>query len=149
MQLLDSTIPTQKPPSCWLRKSQSKAALRVCWARSFKAADSRVRQRDGALRARLGVYANRVEPARRPGNARPRACFCPPCGLSSGHVEWIGLAFGRTPQAIESTEVVVMGFSMQHLLLFAVIALLLFGGRGKISEIMGDFAKGIKSFKKG
>ena len=42
-----------------------------------------------------------------------------------------------------------MGFSMQHLLLFAVIALLLFGGRGKISEIMGDFAKGIKSFKKG
>jgi sec-independent protein translocase protein TatA len=42
-----------------------------------------------------------------------------------------------------------MGFSMQHLLLFAVIALLVFGGRGKISEIMGDFAKGIKSFKKG
>jgi sec-independent protein translocase protein TatA len=42
-----------------------------------------------------------------------------------------------------------MGLSMQHLLLFAVIALLLFGGRGKISEIMGDFAKGIKSFKKG
>ena len=52
------------------------------------------------------------------------------------------------PQAIESMEVSVMGFSMQHLLLFAVIALLLFGGRGKISEIMGDFAKGIKSFKK-
>jgi sec-independent protein translocase protein TatA len=25
----------------------------------------------------------------------------------------------------------------------------LFGGRGKISELMGDFAKGIKSFKKG
>ena len=42
-----------------------------------------------------------------------------------------------------------MGFSMQHLLLFAVIALLVFGGRGKISEIMGDVAKGIKSFKKG
>jgi sec-independent protein translocase protein TatA len=59
------------------------------------------------------------------------------------------VAFGRTPQAIEWMEVFVMGFSMQHLLLFAVIALLLFGGRGKISEIMGDFAKGIKSFKKG
>jgi sec-independent protein translocase protein TatA len=56
---------------------------------------------------------------------------------------------GRTPPAIEWMEVFVMGFSMQHLLLFAVIALLLFGGRGKISEIMGDFAKGIKSFKKG
>jgi sec-independent protein translocase protein TatA len=53
------------------------------------------------------------------------------------------------PQAIESKEASLMGFSMQHLLLFAVIALLLFGGRGKISEIMGDFAKGIKSFKKG
>jgi len=42
-----------------------------------------------------------------------------------------------------------MGFSVLHLLLFAVIVLLLFGGRGKISAIMGDFAKGIKSFKKG
>ena len=41
-----------------------------------------------------------------------------------------------------------MGFSAQHLLLFLVIALLLFG-RGKISELMGDVAKGIKSFKKG
>jgi sec-independent protein translocase protein TatA len=29
-----------------------------------------------------------------------------------------------------------------------IIALLLFG-RGKISELMGDVAKGIKSFKKG
>jgi sec-independent protein translocase protein TatA len=30
-----------------------------------------------------------------------------------------------------------------------VIAVVVFGGRGKISELMGDFAKGIKSFKKG
>ncbi|MEM8754657.1 MAG: twin-arginine translocase TatA/TatE family subunit [Pseudomonadota bacterium] len=30
-----------------------------------------------------------------------------------------------------------------------LLAVLLFGGRGKISAIMGDFAKGIKSFKKG
>ena len=29
------------------------------------------------------------------------------------------------------------------------MALLLFGGSGKISSIMGDVAKGIKSFKKG
>jgi len=29
------------------------------------------------------------------------------------------------------------------------VALLLFGGKGKISDIMGDVAKGIKSFKKG
>ena len=30
-----------------------------------------------------------------------------------------------------------------------VLVLLLFGGRGKISSIMGDVAKGINSFKKG
>ena len=30
-----------------------------------------------------------------------------------------------------------------------VIILVLFGGKGKISELMGDVAKGIKSFKKG
>lgn len=29
------------------------------------------------------------------------------------------------------------------------IVLLLFGGRGKISSLMGDFGKGLKSFKKG
>jgi sec-independent protein translocase protein TatA len=29
------------------------------------------------------------------------------------------------------------------------IAVLLFGGRGKLSGIMGDFAKGIKAFKSG
>lgn len=39
-------------------------------------------------------------------------------------------------------------FSIWHLLLVLVAALLLFG-RGKISEIMGDTAKGIKAFKKG
>jgi sec-independent protein translocase protein TatA len=36
-----------------------------------------------------------------------------------------------------------------HWLIVAGVVLLLFGGRGKISELMGDFAKGIKSFKKG
>ena len=41
------------------------------------------------------------------------------------------------------------GFSMWHWLLVGVVALLLFGGKGKISDIMGDVAKGIKSFKKG
>ena len=29
------------------------------------------------------------------------------------------------------------------------VLLLLFGGKGKVSDLMGDFAKGIKSFKKG
>lgn len=42
----------------------------------------------------------------------------------------------------------MMGLSVQHVLLVLVVALLLFG-RGKISELMGDLAKGIKTFKKG
>jgi len=41
------------------------------------------------------------------------------------------------------------GLSIWHLLLFAAVALLLFGGRGKISDLMGDVAKGIKSFRQG
>ncbi len=41
-----------------------------------------------------------------------------------------------------------MGLSAQHILLLLIVALLLFG-RNKISELMGDVAKGIKSFKKG
>ena len=41
-----------------------------------------------------------------------------------------------------------MGFSAQHILLLLIIALLLFG-RGKISELMGDVAKGIKNLKTG
>ena len=36
-----------------------------------------------------------------------------------------------------------------HLIIVAVVLLLLFGGRGKLSGIMGDAAKGIKAFKEG
>ena len=36
-----------------------------------------------------------------------------------------------------------------QLVLIAVVALLLFGGRGRISSIMGDMAKGIRSFRTG
>jgi sec-independent protein translocase protein TatA len=39
--------------------------------------------------------------------------------------------------------------SIWHWMIFLVVALLMFGGSGKISSIMGDVAKGIKSFKKG
>jgi sec-independent protein translocase protein TatA len=39
--------------------------------------------------------------------------------------------------------------SIWHWILVLAVGLLLFGGRGKISDLMGDFAKGIKSFKKG
>jgi sec-independent protein translocase protein TatA len=41
------------------------------------------------------------------------------------------------------------GLSLPHLLLLGVIVLILFGGKGKISDIMGDVAKGVKAFKKG
>jgi sec-independent protein translocase protein TatA len=40
-------------------------------------------------------------------------------------------------------------FSLVHWVIVLVVALVLFGGRGKISSIMGDFAKGIKAFKHG
>lgn len=39
--------------------------------------------------------------------------------------------------------------SIWHWIIVLAVGLLLFGGRGKISDLMGDFAKGIKSFKKG
>jgi sec-independent protein translocase protein TatA len=38
--------------------------------------------------------------------------------------------------------------SIWHWIILLLIVVLLFG-RGKISEVMGDVAKGIKSFKKG
>ena len=41
------------------------------------------------------------------------------------------------------------GLSIWHWVLFLLVALVVFGGSGKISSIMGDVAKGIKSFKKG
>ena len=40
-------------------------------------------------------------------------------------------------------------FSLWHWIIVLVIVVVLFGGRGKISELMGDLAKGIKTFKKG
>lgn len=36
-----------------------------------------------------------------------------------------------------------------HILLIVVAAALLFGGRGKISGLMGDTAKGIRAFRDG
>ncbi len=40
-------------------------------------------------------------------------------------------------------------FSIWHWLVVGAIVLILFGGRGKISELMGDVARGIRSFRKG
>ena len=41
-----------------------------------------------------------------------------------------------------------MGISFWQIAIVVVLVVLLFG-RGKISDLMGDVAKGIKSFKKG
>lgn len=41
-----------------------------------------------------------------------------------------------------------MGLNVWQLLIIALVILVLFG-RGKISEMMGDFGKGVKSFKQG
>ncbi len=39
--------------------------------------------------------------------------------------------------------------SIWHWIIVLVVVLVLFGGRGKISSLMGDFASGIRAFKKG
>ena len=41
------------------------------------------------------------------------------------------------------------GLSIWHWLVVLGIGALVFGGKGKISSVMGDFAKGIKAFKSG
>ncbi len=39
-------------------------------------------------------------------------------------------------------------FSLVHWVILIIVVMLLFG-RGRVSDLMGDFAKGINSFKKG
>ncbi len=39
-------------------------------------------------------------------------------------------------------------FSIWHWLIVLVVVLVLFGGGGKISRLMGDVGKGLKNFKK-
>lgn len=42
-----------------------------------------------------------------------------------------------------------MAPGMWQIIIVVVLAALLFGGKGKIASVMGDFAKGITSFRKG
>lgn len=42
-----------------------------------------------------------------------------------------------------------MALGPWQIIIILVLAVLVFGGRGKISAIMGDMGKGITSFKKG
>ena len=41
------------------------------------------------------------------------------------------------------------GLSLWHWLIVIAVVAVLFGGKGKLSGVMGDFAKGIKAFKSG
>jgi len=43
----------------------------------------------------------------------------------------------------------VGAMSIWHWVVVGMIVLLLFGGRGKLSGLMGDAAKGVKAFKDG
>src|SRR5215510_16577886 len=75
--------------------------------------------------------------------AGPSPCFCSARSLASRSKP-------RDETAVSSTRRMCMGsMSIWHWILVLGVVLLLFGGRGKISELMGDFAQGIKSFKKG
>src|SRR5471030_2215001 len=72
-------------------------------------------------------------------------CFCRLRGLVS-----------RTNQVRDvrvravAAEGLPMGsFSIWHWMIVLLVVMVLFGGRGKISSLMGDFAQGIKAFKKG
>jgi sec-independent protein translocase protein TatA len=45
-------------------------------------------------------------------------------------------------------EATMGSFSIWHLLILGIVVMLFFG-KGRFSDLMGDVAKGIKSFKKG
>jgi sec-independent protein translocase protein TatA len=54
-----------------------------------------------------------------------------------------------TCRPVDTEDRAMGAWGIQHWLVVLVVVLILFGGRGKISSLMGDFAQGIKAFKKG
>src|SRR4029078_2769556 len=57
---------------------------------------------------------------------------------------------GRAEKSPFAAEDLQMGsLSIWHWIIVLLVVMVLFGGRGKISSLMGDFAQGIKAFKKG
>lgn len=54
----------------------------------------------------------------------------------------------RSPAERELGLGLIGGLSVWHWLIVLVVVVVLFG-RGRISDVMGDFGKGIKSFKRG
>ena len=79
--------------------------------------------------------------------ALPMRLFLPCLTLRYGANE--DCAAGIAKRRRRSGKAAMGSFSIWHWMLFLAVALLLFGGKGKISDIMGDVAKGVKSFKKG
>jgi sec-independent protein translocase protein TatA len=55
----------------------------------------------------------------------------------------------RDVAAVRTGDFVLGSLSIWHWAIVIVIAALLFGGKGKISNLMGDAAKGIKAFREG
>ena len=94
-----------------------------------------------ALRHVLNVAACGGLPA-----SSGNACFCRLRRLVS-EVE-LARPTGR-PRALLRTEDFMGSLSIWHWLIVGAVLLLVFGGRGKISDMMGDVAKGIKAFKRG
>jgi sec-independent protein translocase protein TatA len=43
----------------------------------------------------------------------------------------------------------MFGLSTTHMIVLVAVVVLLFGTKGKISEIMGDFGGGFKAFRRG
>jgi sec-independent protein translocase protein TatA len=52
------------------------------------------------------------------------------------------------PRGTDEEKTIMGAMSAWHWIILGLVVVLLFG-RGKVSELMGDVAKGIKSFKKG
>ena len=59
------------------------------------------------------------------------------------------MAGTRILEAAAAEDFPMGSLSIWHWMVVIVVVMLLFGGRGKISDLMGDFAQGIKAFKKG
>ena len=57
----------------------------------------------------------------------------------------------KWPKRIENEDLNYVWWYIQYFTLdrCSAVVLLLFGGRGKVSAIMGDFGKGLRNFKTG
>ena len=59
----------------------------------------------------------------------------------------VGIACMNAPKP-NCGDLKMGAFSIWHWLIVLAVVLVLFGGGGKISKLMGDFGKGLKFFKK-